>query len=305
MRPTHRNPHPQSARAGFTLIELLVVIAIIAILIGLLLPAVQKVREAAARSQCSNNLKQMGLAIQSFNDSNNYLPPGGSDGPNQTCCNATNRNGWNWMYYILPYIEQSPLYNQTTNSIIYATPVKTYYCPSRRAPQVYGSSAKSDYAGNGGRYFSDYGKYGVFVRQFSNPGSATGGNIVRRRLQDMISGDGTSNTIAIGEKQLNSQNWGKDGGDNEAWPNSGWDEDCIRLGTTYMAGTVPHGGLYPDTAEPVAPPTTWPYVFGSSHSGGANFVFCDGSVHFLPFSVNKTTFMYLCMFNDNVPVTLP
>src|SRR6185503_18738851 len=150
---------PAFMRSAFTLIELLVVIAIIAILIALLVPAVQKVRESASRTQCANNLKQIVLAAHNFNDALRFLPPS-RVGQNS---NTTTQYG-TWALYMLPYLEQQNLFNlwditQTyanqPNANAYTTPVPVFLCPTRRAfmlsktpdpmPGVVG-----DYAGCGG-----------------------------------------------------------------------------------------------------------------------------------------------------------
>ena len=174
-------------RRGFTLIELLVVIAIIAVLVGLLVPAVQKVREAANRMSCSNNLKQLGLAAHNYESTFSYLPQGPYDGDpslpgmiynepigayesGTTCCNSAHPNGWSQWFKLLPYIEQDNVYrlaNFTLPPIHSGRPadyngedsvarclVKIFYCPTRRSPTGYGSAlfGRCDYAASAGFY---------------------------------------------------------------------------------------------------------------------------------------------------------
>ncbi len=174
-------------RSAFTLIELLVVIAIIAVLIGLLVPAVQKVREAANRMQCANNMKQIGLAFLNHESTNGYFPTGPYDGDpslpgmvyneppgayesGTTCCNAASPNGWSHWFKILPYIEQDNVYKLANFSLppihtgrpanyngeddVARALIKTYYCPSRRSPTGYGTAllGRCDYAGSAGFY---------------------------------------------------------------------------------------------------------------------------------------------------------
>ena len=197
-----------SRRAAFTLIELLVVIAIIAVLIGLLLPAVQKVREAAARMSCSNNLKQIGLGLHNYHDTNNKFPKGSS--PTEADGGAF---GASWKVYLLPYIEQANTYNQyqhTNNSgwmnlnnlaIVNNLTIKTYRCPSSVLPAL---ETNTEVAGRTQMFTSYSGISGSTLTSCSTGygglGSGSGMLFPNSAVTMTAITDGTSNTIMVGEQ---------------------------------------------------------------------------------------------------------
>jgi prepilin-type N-terminal cleavage/methylation domain-containing protein len=214
----------RSARGrGFTLIELLVVIAIIAILIGLLLPAVQKVREAAARMSCSNNFKQMGIACHTYHDANNTLPPAYYAGRGIGWTDVSNC-GPTWTVLILPYIEQDNLFKQVSTSVQnyqqFAGPtggandqgwrairnltVKTYLCPSEsnggtQGNQIGGSWARGNYAGNMGPGDGGGSASGGEGGNYNGWGSSGGVLVVNGgvTLPMLSNQDGSSTTIMV------------------------------------------------------------------------------------------------------------
>lgn len=193
---------------GFTLIELLVVIAIIAILIGLLLPAVQKVREAAARTQCTNNLKQQGLALHAYHDANNALPKGYS----RYTSAAPREGAWSWMAYILPYVEQDNAWKQAktfangggTNWYAWYNPVcelslKVYTCPAdTRGGQKY--PGRANYGGS----YVDYALTTYLGNSGTTSTSMDGVLYYESKVHLTHITDGTSNTIMVGERPPNS-----------------------------------------------------------------------------------------------------
>jgi prepilin-type N-terminal cleavage/methylation domain-containing protein/prepilin-type processing-associated H-X9-DG protein len=270
-------------RRGFTLIELLVVIAIIAILIGLLLPAVQKVREAAARTQCANNLKQLGLALHSYHDANGKFPPGQVKGPYpEAGVYWTINHGW--AVFILPYIEQQQRFDlyhfsldasDPGNQPVVARPLKNFWCPSAPEQDRYDSTHGlfPSYGGKGA--CGDYAPtWGV------DPALATGddrGVLVPNCLTKMTDiTDGTSNTTLLTEDAGRPRLWqaGRKGPD-QAIPGGPW--AGFNTGITVM-GSTQDGTSRPG---PCALNCSNDHEVYSFHPGGANAVFADASVHFL------------------------
>jgi prepilin-type N-terminal cleavage/methylation domain-containing protein/prepilin-type processing-associated H-X9-DG protein len=257
-----------SRRRGFTLIELLVVIAIIAVLIGLLLPAVQKVREAASRAKCQNNLHQLGLAMHSYHDVNHAFPPAFAKPSN-----------YGWSVWILPYVEQTNLSNTlnpygTKLSLNAATTLKlsVFVCPS-------------DPGGDFNNYFGGYSKSNYVVsEQVSDGGSA---------IPMAAITDGTSNTLMIGERDMQKQVGAVWAGRDSARSVLSGVEAMIGR-PTWSIDTAYAGGADGGCTR---------YAWSSYHTSGANFAFCDASVHFLMNSIPNDPRQQGC--SKPVPANFP
>src|SRR5262245_44638944 len=273
------------SRRGFTLIELLVVIAIIAVLIGLLLPAVQKTRAAAARVKCSNNLKQIGLALQNYHDVRGRFP---------SAYEATSTSpGWGWGSFILPFIEQDPLYSAsgvTTrrfgNGANPAMPdqwsqtkLTIFRCPSDTGPDL--NPVRLDHAMSNYRATTGPTAYLLFYADTDMGGVMFQNSKIK--IADIT--DGTSNTLIVGECMFDPPT------DKRAALWTGM--TGLRSGSVWISDVM---WWVDDVSARIN--GTAPQAFSSRHPGGAFFVFCDGSVRFFREGGDVATLRYLAGRSD-------
>lgn len=296
-------------RRAFTLIELLVVIAIIAILIALLIPAVQKIREAAARTQCGNNLKQIGLALHNYHNDNKRLPHGAYW--------SSTANRGTILIRLLPYIEREDLYklysfnsdtdSQTypgTTTLLASTVIPTYQCPSDPNPTQINNLGRQNYCASIGpteqinntncscANYNNWNKYALApysdANNFAGPFTREGlESKIKVRFRDIL--DGLGNTIFFGEVRPSCSNHQKRG-----WAMSndgqGLTATIIPINFDSCDQTAAASG-----GNNCGRPCTWntELSFGSSHPGGAQFLFGDGSVRFLNDTIDHQTYQYL------------
>lgn len=276
---------PVTARKGFNLIEMLILVAIVAVLIGLLVPAVQKVRSASARTRCADNLRHLGLSFLKYHDVNKHFPQGGRNTPgidpstDKPYIRAIYREDYSWCYHLLPYIGQAPLHKRSDADVC-TTPIALLYCPARRSIRTYHGHAVCDYGGNGGTNNSN----GTMLMT----GSA------KLNLRGII--DGHSSTVLLGERRVNLAflDTTLDRHDNESCMEPGYDGEVIRWATRSGKAI----GVAPDLNDPSLNPGLPHKYFGSSHDTGMNTVFVDGSLRTVSYSIDPVIFRQACVRDD-------
>lgn len=309
-------------RQGFTLVELLVVIAIIAMLVTLLLPAVQAAREAARRTQCINNLRNIGLSILNFESAIGSFPGGGDTpwpkiednliGGSQQM--GPEKHGFSWAFQVLPYLEEGAITNLTRTDLIERAQVPLYACPSRREVKPSGGQSGRvlmDYASataKGGRLVSSEfrpyewssedsywqgsiwtvpkGKryYGIIVRANAWPPSTKADTGSSPPTTFGKISDGSSKTLLLGEKRLIQARYASgDWHDDRGW-SDGWDPDTVRSTAFAYGRDLPQATDWPKGIR------DYGFQFGSSHEAGMHAVFGDNAVHKIAYDIDQQVF---------------
>ena len=296
---------------GFTLIELLVVIAIIAVLIALLLPAVQQAREAARRSQCKNNLKQIGLALHNYHDTFGTLPIGGD---------AVKQYGTNWAISTLPYIDQAPLYNlynfsnqNNANAAVVQTKLSVHMCPSDPNAGQLATPESGNNSSNNIQYMTGTYRAMSGVTTDNNTFFDAPGNVMpttttnRGALHSITSNynyrpesfanvtDGLSNTLFVGEwatidHPSRSSFW--------AYTYTSYNQSSICLGVTPDVFGNPDYNFISNNGASACGKRG----FASMHVGGVQFLMGDGTVRFISSNINRTTLAALATIAGNEAV---
>jgi prepilin-type N-terminal cleavage/methylation domain-containing protein/prepilin-type processing-associated H-X9-DG protein len=292
-------PRRGSCRFGFTLIELLVVIAIIGVLIGLLLPAVQKVREAANRASCQNNLHQIGLALHNYHDSQGSFPSGYRCPQPQANPDYTSP-GWGWAALLLPFIEQGNLARQINFALPIEDPsnlaartmiVKLYVCPSDRSTGVFTIYDKDNVPLTQAATNSYAACHGVGIDLDEELDDFNGMFSRNSRVRFADVTDGTSNTIAIGER-------------GSFFTQASW-AGAVNFGTTRITPgartnnptaieDAPTQVLAHIDVDTINDPNADPEDFFTPHTGTAMFLFADGSVHSINTATGLSVLQALC-----------
>jgi prepilin-type N-terminal cleavage/methylation domain-containing protein/prepilin-type processing-associated H-X9-DG protein len=284
-------------RGGFTLIELLVVIAIIAVLVGLLLPAVQKVREAANRMRCQNNLKQIGLGLHNYHDANGSFPSNGGyltgDPVTPYVITTSGTGGTNarwgladpnksgrdqpgcWAFAILPYVEQENLFKAAPDNGTQGAPIKIYICPTRRPAQAWDIPHPDPFLG------PDRHDDGASRNPWSSTDYGANQRVIENRptlWRISAITDGTSNTVLVAEKSMDLRGYTSGSWYWNQPVFSGGSGGTARMGTYIYQDRIFSGFEFADH-------------WGSAHPSGFQVLFGDGSVRTISYTIRNTEFL--------------
>lgn len=260
---------------GYSFLEVVVAAALLFVVVGLLVPAVTKVRTAAARARCASHLKQLGTGLLAYHDVHGHYPAGGSPTPNLAAATPTERvtSGWTWAYVLLPHVGHDRLYHDADPEVVRRGAVDVYLCAARRSAADNAGLAKIDFAVNGA----------------ADPDRPTGviapTGVPPLRVSDLSGG--TGGVVVFAGKRLNLAALGASHDDDDAFATAGWGPDY----EVYRTAAVPPA---PDVTEPgnLEPRAG----FGASHPGGVFCVgFADGSVRLLRYTIDPAVWERACL----------